>query len=83
MKILQPAIAMLVITMSAVESLAELLTRSRFEEVIDLDRATALDGQPGGDRRRSVGVESLDYIPDGTIKPITQTVEVVRMPPKK
>jgi len=47
------------------------------------DGSTALNGQTGGDCRRSVCVEYLDYNPDGTIKPITQTAEGVSVPPKK
>jgi beta-xylosidase len=47
------------------------------------DGSTTLNGQTGGDCRRSVCVEYLNYNPDGTIKPITQTREGVSVPPKE
>ena len=42
-----------------------------------------LNGERGALGRRAVCVEYLEYNPDGTIKPITQTVEGVSKPPKK
>lgn len=47
------------------------------------DGSSPLNGTPGGDCRRSVCLEYLDFNPDGTIKPITQTVEGVSVPPVK
>jgi hypothetical protein len=47
------------------------------------DGSTALNGQEGGDCRRSVCVEYLYYTPDGKIEPITQTAAGVSIPPKK
>jgi len=45
------------------------------------DGSSSLNGQTGGDCRRSVCVEYLNYNPDGTIKPITQTAEGVSASP--
>ncbi len=42
-----------------------------------------LNGEEGAIGRRAVCVEFLQYNPDGTIKPITQTKEGVSVPPKK
>jgi beta-xylosidase len=42
-----------------------------------------LNGETGALGRRAVCVEYLDYNPDGSIKPVTQTVEGVSVPPKK
>ena len=47
------------------------------------DGSTALDGQTGGDCRRSVCVEYLDYNSDGTIKPILPSKEGVAAPGAK
>jgi hypothetical protein len=44
------------------------------------DGSYALDGKPGGDCRRSVCVEHLEFTPDGGIKPITLTAEGVSVP---
>jgi beta-xylosidase len=44
--------------------------------------ALTIDGVKGALGRRSVCVEYLYYNPDGTIQPITQTVEGVSLPPK-
>jgi beta-xylosidase len=46
------------------------------------DGSTTLNGQTGGDCRRSVCVEYLEYNSDGTIKPITQTAEGIDAPKK-
>lgn len=40
-----------------------------------------LNGQPGATGRRSVCVDYLYYNPDGTMKPVKQTVEGVTVPP--
>jgi arabinoxylan arabinofuranohydrolase len=40
-----------------------------------------LNGEKGAVGRRSVCVEYLDYNPDGTMKPVTQTAEGVSVPP--
>ena len=45
------------------------------------DGSNGLNGTPGGDCRRSVCVEYLYFNEDGTIQPITQTVEGVSRPP--
>jgi beta-xylosidase len=42
-----------------------------------------LHGQKGALGRRAVCIEYLDYNPDGTIKPITQTEAGVSVPPEK
>jgi len=47
------------------------------------DGSYALDGTPGGDCRRQVCVEYLYFNKDGSIKPITLTVEGVSVKPKK
>jgi len=47
------------------------------------DGAYALDGTPGGDCRRQVCVEYLYFNKDGSIKPITLTVEGVSVKPKQ
>lgn len=47
------------------------------------DGSNTLNGAPGGDCRRMVCVEYLYFNPDGTIKPITQTVEGVSVQPKQ
>ena len=47
------------------------------------DGSYALDGTPGGDCRRQVCVEYLYFNPDGSIKPITLTVEGVSVKPKR
>lgn len=47
------------------------------------DGSYSLNGEPGGDTRRSVCVEYLYFNPDGTIKPITLTTEGTSLPPKK
>lgn len=47
------------------------------------DGAYSLDGTPGGDCRRQVCVEYLYFNPDGSIKPITLTIEGVSVKPKK
>ena len=47
------------------------------------DGAYPLDGTPGGDCRRQVCVEYLHFNKDGSIKPITLTVEGVSVKPKK
>ncbi|MGC4074895.1 MAG: glycoside hydrolase family 43 protein [Nibricoccus sp.] len=41
-----------------------------------------LNGEAGALGRRAICVEYLHYNPDGTIRPITQTVEGVSVPPK-
>jgi hypothetical protein len=46
------------------------------------DGSNSLNGEPGGDCRRSVCVEYLYFNPDGTIKPIVKTPEGVSVPPK-
>ena len=47
------------------------------------DGSSILNGQPGGDCRRSVCVEYLYFNPDGSIRPITQTAEGVSVPPAR
>ncbi len=47
------------------------------------DGSTTLNNLPRGDVRRSVSLEYLYFNPDGTIKPITQTVEGVSIPARK
>lgn len=47
------------------------------------DGAYPLDGTPGGDCRRQVCVEYMNFNPDGSIKPITLTTEGVSIPAKK
>lgn len=47
------------------------------------DGSYTLNGAPGGDCRRQVCAEYLYFNPDGSIKPITLTVEGVSVPPKK
>jgi len=46
------------------------------------DGAYALNGTPGGDCRRQVCVEYLYFNEDGSIKPITLTVEGISVKPK-
>lgn len=46
------------------------------------DGSNSINGEPGGDCRRSVCVESLYFNPDGTIQPIVQTPEGVSVIPK-
>lgn len=43
--------------------------------------ALTIDGQPGTLGRRAVCIEYLEYNADGTIKPVTQTVEGVSIAP--
>jgi hypothetical protein len=47
------------------------------------DGSYSLNGEPGGDCRRQVCVEYLYFDKDGSIKPITLTVEGVSIKPKK
>lgn len=47
------------------------------------DGSNTLNGEPGGDCRRMVCVEYLYFNPDGTIRPVSQTVEGVSVPPEK
>lgn len=46
------------------------------------DGSNTLNGEPGGDTRRMVGVEYLYFSPDGTIKPIKLTYEGISVAPK-
>ena len=46
------------------------------------DGSNSLNGEPGGDCRRSVCVEYLYFNDDGTIKPVVQTPEGVNVLPK-
>ena len=45
--------------------------------------ALTIDGLKGALGRRAVCVEYLNYNPDGTIKPISQTVEGISVPPPR
>ena len=45
------------------------------------DGSNGLNGTPGGDCRRSVCAEYLFFNDDGTIRPITQTVAGLSLPP--
>lgn len=47
------------------------------------DGSNSLNGTPGGDCRRSVCVEYLHFNSDGTIRPISQTVAGVSLPPAR
>jgi hypothetical protein len=46
------------------------------------DGSNSLNGEPGGDCRRTVCAEYLYFNDDGTIKPIVQTPEGVSVPPE-
>jgi hypothetical protein len=47
------------------------------------DGSNTLNGIPGGDCRRAVCLDYLYFNSDGSIQPITQTIEGVSVPPKK
>ena len=46
------------------------------------DGSNTINGEPGGDTRRTVCAEYLYFNPDGTIKPIKLTSEGISIPPK-
>ena len=46
------------------------------------DGSNTLNGEPGGDTRRMVGVEYLYFNSDGTIKPIKLTHQGISLPPE-